>query len=134
MEKLGRCRESSILNGCLLLFDEGELFLGAIVALSAFALPPVKLGMLLWLGTASAGQVTPGRLARTLESVGRFSCLEVFLTAVLVALVRLDAVVRFQPRAGLYAFALSALLGVTASIALNQRPGIQVKRHEPCTA
>lgn len=119
VEKLGRSYESSILDGCLHLFTEGELFLGSVVALTALVLPPLKLGTLFWFGTTPEHSVLPGPMTRGLEFVGRFSCLEVFLVAVLVALVRLSALVRFQPRAGLYIFALSSLLGLAASVVLN---------------
>jgi paraquat-inducible protein A len=134
VEKLGRVRESSLLSGIALLLSDGELFLGLVVGLSALVLPPVKLAAILWLGTAPEGEATSRRSARVLEWIGPFSCLEVFLTAVLVALIRLDALLRFQVLPGLYCFALSALLGLAASVVLNGSSGTLEPSHESCNA
>ena len=132
VEKFGRTRDSSILGSIALLLTEKELFLGVIVAATSLILPPVKLAAILWLGTADPRHSPASRTARLLEWIGPFSCLEVFLTAVLVALVRLDALIRFQPQPGLYCFALSGLLGLAAAVVLNRAPASLESSHEPC--
>ena len=132
VEKFGRARESSIISGITLLLSDGEFFLCVVVALSALVLPPIKLAAILWLGTAPEERAGSSRMVRVLEWVGPFSCLEVFLTAVLVALVRLGSLIRFQPRAGMFFFALSALLGLAATIVLNRNPGVTEQTHDHC--
>jgi paraquat-inducible protein A len=135
VEKLGRCRESGILDGCTWLLTQGEVFLGVVVGLSAVVLPPLKLTLLLWLAAAPAAGVGPGRRrSRLLEIIGRFSCLEVFLAAVLITFVRLNALLCFQALAGLYFFGLSALLGLAASGALSLGFNLKENSYEsrPC--
>jgi paraquat-inducible protein A len=131
VEQLGRSCDTSILDGCTLLLGEGELFLGAVVGLSALVLPPLKLTLLLWLEAAPRGHLPPRhRLRRAVEVIGRFGLLEVFLTGVLVALVRLGALVSFRPLPGLYVFAVSALLALGALAALGLTVNLTEKPHE----
>jgi uncharacterized paraquat-inducible protein A len=136
VEKLGSTRESCILDSFTMLLNEGEIFLGAIVGLSAVVLPPVKLTLLLWLGGAAGDAAVRGWRARVLELIGRFGCLEVFLAAVLVTLVRLNALVSFQVLPGMYFFATSAILGLAASGALFLGCNVKEAAHDshPCAA
>jgi uncharacterized paraquat-inducible protein A len=131
VEKLGCRGESSILESCALLFGHGEVFLGLVVGLSALVLPPIKLTVLLWLAAPSAGRAVPGLRLRLVEAVGRFGCLEVFLSVFLISFVRLSSLVSFQALAGLYFFALSALIGLAASAALGACGGKEDRTPEP---
>jgi paraquat-inducible protein A len=120
VERVGRCHESSIAGGCLALLREGDLFLCLVVGLSALVLPPVKLACLLWL--AQAGPEHRRRAPRWLGWLNRFGCIEIYLVAFFVGLVRLGAVVRFEARPGLYLFTLSVLSGLAASALLAGSP------------
>jgi len=134
IEKLGRVRVASVLDGCRQLYRDSEFFLAAVVGLTALVFPPVKLTALLWAAAAPPGGEARGWAGRTAELLGRFGLLDVFLAALLIAVVRLGAVVRFTPHIGLYLFAASALLALAASaaLALNPLHPEAAHVHAPC--
>lgn len=103
----------SILGGVLELWREGEWLLFALVGGFSLLLPLLKLGLLALLCLRPDGG--RGRLIGWLERIGRWSMLDVFVVAVLVASVQLGVVATVHVHAGLYAFAGSVLLTMLAS-------------------
>lgn len=108
----------SLLGGSLALITEGEVVLGLILLIFSVLFPISKLGLIATLNNrqAAAGQHRE-RLSRWLASAGRWSMLDVFVVAVLVASVKLGAVASIEIHAGLYCFA-GAVLGSSLALYL----------------
>jgi paraquat-inducible protein A len=115
VEKFGRVRESSILDGCVNLFEDGRLFLGCIIGVTALLLPPLKMFGLIWIGAADDTR-SSRRLAAMLTLIGRWGFLDLFVAGVLVAWIQLNSLIRFEPRVGMIFFGLSVLLSYLASL------------------
>lgn len=121
IEKMGRIRETSLFDSFWILVQDSEWMLAAVVLISALILPPVKLFGLVWLEWEIEGHAPSSRWRSVLEFAGRFGLLEVFLAALLIAIIRFDSLIRFQARTGLYLFVMSAVAGLAAALLLSHR-------------
>lgn len=124
MEWYGRHSENTIWEGCVQLFQHGQWPVAVIVFLASILVPLLKLLGLFYL--AAAGRFIPGRrcrerawICRALAAVGPWAMLDVFLVAVLVALVKLGEFATIVPGPGLLAFAAVVVLTLLASSALD---------------
>ena len=101
----------SLLTGTAQLFESGELLLGIIVIAFSVVFPVWKLWTLhrVW-RRASAHELRGDRSLGMLVQLGRWSMLDVFLVAVVAAVVKLGALVQVQVHGGLYFFALSVII------------------------
>ncbi|MGD2055399.1 MAG: paraquat-inducible protein A [Gammaproteobacteria bacterium] len=101
----------SVLSGVVQLFQEGQYFLGMVVAGFSVLLPVLKLAVLFrLLSPAMADRRHLHRYLALMHDYGRWSMLDVFVVAVMVVAVKLGVFVEVQMRYGLYAFAAAALL------------------------
>jgi len=101
----------SVLSGVIELLREGQIFLFLVITGFSVVLPILKLGVLYQL--VSKNEVAKEKLIKQLHWMhlfGKWSMLDVFVVAVLVAAVKLDAIANVEMRFGLYAFATSVLL------------------------
>lgn len=124
LEYLGRARSSTIWQGCVALWDEGMWVVAIVVFLASIAIPFAKLGAIFFL-TAAAGSsrwtALRLRLLAWLETIGRWSMLDVFLLAILVALIKLDGLSTARPGMGLFFFAAVVVLTMIASSSFDAR-------------
>jgi len=108
-------RRISILEGVLLLWHGGNLFLFAVIALFSILFPAVKLlaAGYLWYG---AGLADPAhrRWLSWLEAFGRWSMLDVFVVALTVVAIQVSLIDRVVIHAGIYAFTAGVLLSMVA--------------------
>jgi paraquat-inducible protein A len=124
--RLGHGGPSTILNGVVELFSTGMWPLGLIVAMASFAVPLLKLvalGVMLFMTHRGSQNrlVARTRLYRVVEAIGRWSMIDIFVLAVLVALVRLGALASVEPNAGATAFASVVLLTMIATESFDPR-------------
>lgn len=124
IEYMGRTKASTVLGGCTALWDEGMWAVAALVFAASIAVPFAKLAAifgLCWLD--GSGRLVRARAwtLRQIERIGRWSMLDVFLLAVLVALVKLDSLSSAHPGAGLYFFAAVVVLTIVASARFDSR-------------
>ena len=122
----GSVRTDTIFSGIVGLCEDGMWGIGAIVFAASILIPLLKLvglGVLLWV--ARRGPVAaPRRLTRlyaTLDVIGRWSMLDVFLVAFLAGLVQFGAFASVEPRSGIVAFAAVVVLTVMATDAFDPR-------------
>ena len=124
IEYLGRVRSNTVWSGCVALWDEGMGVVAVIVFLASMAIPFLKLAAIFLLasldGTGRAIAMRAG-LLRFVESIGRWSMLDVFLLAILVALVKLGSLSSARPGTGLFFFAGVVVLTMFASAAFDPR-------------
>lgn len=103
----------SILEGCLQLWAEGQYFLFAVIALFTIVFPLVKLAVALHLWyRADAGRPGLQRSLDWIESLGRWSMLDVFAVALVVVAVQISIVSDVSVHAGIYVFTAAVVLSM----------------------
>ncbi len=126
MERYGAYTENTVWSGVVSLWNYGYFFVAAIVFLASMVVPLVKLLGLFFLVSSAEARTARWRRARTrlyrfIEAIGPWAMLDVFLVAVLVALVRLGALATVIPGPGLAAFTGVVVLTLLASALFDPR-------------
>lgn len=109
---LGRTQENTIVGGVVELAQHGEYPVAAIVFAASVVIPIGKFIAIAFLAL-SVRSVTPlrghgrHRLYEVVEFIGRWSMIDVFVVAILTALVQLDFVAAINPGIAAICFALS---------------------------
>jgi paraquat-inducible protein A len=126
MHFYGAYSESTVWDGVVSLAETGQYFIALIVFLASIAIPVLKLAGLLYL--VISARFTFGRrlrdrvrLYRFIDAVGPWAMLDVFLLAVLVALVKLGEIATILPGPGLVAFTAVVVLTMFASASFDPR-------------
>ena len=103
----------SIVDGAVVLWQNDEAFLCAVVVLFSIVFPTVKiLGALwLWYGV-DAGAAHLGHALEWLEVLGRWSMLDVFLVALSVAALQVSLISDVTTHPGLYVFTAAVVLSM----------------------
>jgi paraquat-inducible protein A len=126
MYMYGAYSESTIWDGVLLLMRYDQWAVAVIVFLASMVIPLVKLaGLFSLVVTARMGW---GRRLRSrtqlykfIDAIGPWAMLDVFLLAVLVALVKLNTWAKVIPGPGLVAFTAVVVLTMLASAAFDPK-------------
>jgi paraquat-inducible protein A len=122
----GAYSENTVWGGTVALFRADEYLVAVIVFLASMAIPLLKLLGLFFL-TATAGlrwarlPALRAGLYRFIDLIGPWAMLDVFLLAVLVALVKLDKLATIMPGPGLVAFACVVVLTILASASFDPK-------------
>jgi paraquat-inducible protein A len=126
MYMYGGYSESTVWDGVLLLARGDQWFVAVIVFLASMVIPVVKLaGLFSLVVTARMGW---GRRLRSrtqlykfIDAIGPWAMLDVFLLAVLIALVKLNTWALVLPGPGLVAFTAMVVLTMFASAAFDPK-------------
>lgn len=111
----------SVVGGILTLFHEHEYFLFAVLSLFTLVFPCVKLGLLAIIWAEREHHLTRvRRLHRWVESLGKWSMLDVFVVAILIVATKSAAVAQMEVGAGLYLFTFSVIATQLASALVAQ--------------
>jgi paraquat-inducible protein A len=126
MQRYGLHTESTVWEGVAELARLGYWFIALIVFLASILVPLLKLTGLFFLSATAAVRSRRWRRQRTrlykfIEAIGPWAMLDVFLLAVLVAVVRLGALATIVPGPGLTAFACVVVLTMLASALFDPR-------------
>lgn len=106
----------SVVGGIITLFREDEYFLFAVLTLFTLVFPCVKLGLLALVWLEREHDLARGRrLHGWVESLGKWSMLDVFVVAILIVAMKSASVARLQIGSGLYLFTLSVIATQFAS-------------------
>ena len=124
--QLGAGAPSTILGGVVELFDAGMYPLAALVFFASVAVPVLKLiSMITLLVSTQLGYTDRRRdravLYRIVNTVGRWSMIDVFMISILVALVQFGAAVTIDPGIGGVAFALVVITTMFAAEGFDPR-------------
>jgi paraquat-inducible protein A len=105
--------EISVLDGALVLWDEGQYFLFAVIVVFSILFPALKiiLGLWAWLW-ADLGVRTPLRLVRRIEQLGKWSMLDVFVIAIVVAALNISVITEVWVHEGIYLFTAAVVLSM----------------------
>jgi paraquat-inducible protein A len=106
----------SVVGGILALLKEGEYFLFTVLTLFTLVFPCVKLGLLaiVWL-EREHDLARVRRLHGWVESLGKWSMLDVFVVAILIVAMKSAAVADIHVGPGLYLFTFSVIATQLAS-------------------
>jgi paraquat-inducible protein A len=123
---LGRTRADTIVGGAVDLAAHGSYFVAAVILIASVAIPIGKflvVGWLAWtIGRGSARSLhARHRLHAIVEAIGRWSMIDVFVVAVLAALVQLGFLARIAPGPAAAPFAVSVVLTMLAAQAIDSR-------------
>ncbi len=118
IELYGHRNSSTIWSGILALIEDGSWPIGAIVFLASMLIPMLKLAILFYLSATAHTRAHPRfktRLFHFVEAIGRWSMLDIFLMAVLVAIMKLGPWTHVTPEVGSLLFALVVVFTMLAS-------------------
>lgn len=134
---LGSSESDTIISGVYYLYESGSWLLALIVLVASVIIPLGKLVALAYLlFTVQRGSAKNNhdraRLYRLVEFVGRWSMLDVFVDAFIVALVQLEPLMSVAPGSGVVYFMAVVVLTMLAAHSFDQRliwnPGILKQR------
>lgn len=119
-------QSDTIMSGVVYFWTSGSWYLALIIFFASIMVPMLKMIalMLLLITTQrrSRWQLEQRtRLYRLVEFVGRWSMLDIYVVAVIVALVQLKALATIQPGAGAVAFGAVVVLTMFAAMAFDPR-------------
>jgi paraquat-inducible protein A len=122
----GAYSESTVWDGVVSLTRSNQWFVAVIVFLASIAIPLFKLVSLLYLVASAQLRLRSlprlrTRLWRFVDVIGPWAMLDVFLLAVLVALVKLRTLATVLPGPGLAAFCAVVVLTILASATFDPR-------------
>lgn len=119
-------QRDTILSGVAFLWNSGSWILALIVFIASVAVPMLKLlsMTLLVVSVQVRNTMAPlprTRLYRLLELIGRWSMLDVYVVAILVALVQAQSLATMAPGPGVLAFGAVVILSMLATMAFDPR-------------
>jgi paraquat-inducible protein A len=118
--------DNTIISGVVELWVKGSPGLAVIVFTASIVVPMLKflaLSMLLVTSQRGSGwaRVQRAKLFRLVEFIGYWSMLDVFVVALLTALVRFSVLSRVEPLPGVIFFGLTVVLTMFASMSFDPR-------------
>ncbi|WP_435274502.1 paraquat-inducible protein A [Psychrobium sp. nBUS_13] len=125
-EKLGQVEYNTIVGGIIVLWQEGSEPIAIVVFVASVLVPIIKFIILFMLcfSVYFSGLLCPVKrlkLYRLTELIGRWSMVDIFVVAILVALIQLDHLLNVQPGSGTIAFAGVVVLTMIAAKSFDPR-------------
>jgi paraquat-inducible protein A len=118
--------ESTIIGGVVELVEHGSLGIAAIVFVASVMIPVGKFTAIAYLAISVqrqsiASQHERHRAYEVVEFIGRWSMIDVFVVAILSALVQLDTIATINPGIAAVSFALSVIFTMLSAQAFDSR-------------
>lgn len=115
--EFGNTRRLSLLDGIQVLWTTGHTFLAVLIFLFTILFPPIKLALTAAVAIPSLplAHRTRRRFRRLVESLGRWSLLDVLVIAILIVTIKVRGFVSVQATWGICAFAFSIALSMLAA-------------------
>lgn len=123
---LGGESNDTILTGVVSLAQSGSLFVALVVLVASVVIPVTKFIVIAGLALSLQLRWTMSEHSRLhlhtiIEFIGRWSMIDVFVVAVLAALIQLGAILTIEPGPGINAFALSVVFTMLSANSLDPR-------------
>lgn len=118
IELYGNRNSSTIWGGIVSLAESGSVSIALIIFLASMVIPFLKLLALFYLAATAGIQRRPRfktKLYHLIEALGRWSMLDIFLLAVLIAIMKLGPWTTVDPEPGSFFFALVVIFTMLAS-------------------
>jgi paraquat-inducible protein A len=111
---------STILSGVILFVEEGSYFVALVIFTASILIPIAKILIILWLCYATSRQSVLSkpeltRLYRATEFIGKWSMIDIFVVAILVALVHVTGIMMVEPGFAARTFAAVVILTMLAA-------------------
>ena len=118
--------EDTIMTGIFSLMSSGSYFVAGIVFVASICIPIAKFIIIILLVLTvqlnwNLSEHTQHRLHGLTEFIGRWSMIDVFVVAVLAALIQLGGILTITPGVGINAFAVSVVFTMLAASSLDPR-------------
>ncbi|WP_445327179.1 paraquat-inducible protein A [Yoonia sp. GPGPB17] len=118
--------ESTIIGGVVELFEHGSWGIALIVFVASVMIPVGKFVAIIYLAISvqrhsKANQHERHRAYEVVEFIGRWSMIDVFVVAILSALVQLDTIATVNPGIAAVSFALSVIFTMLSAQAFDSR-------------
>jgi len=121
----------SLLSTVKQFYSEQEWFLFVVITLFSLCIPIIKIAsLLLILNTDHSQGSFLDKLLKIIETVGKWSMLDVFVVALLLTSVKLGALAKVEVHYGLYAFATAVLLTMGLSYWIYQLSMRRIKKED----
>ena len=126
INSLGQGQPDTIMSGVITLVGHGMLPIAAVVFIASILVPTFKLvGIALLLYSVQRHQPMTARqrilMYRFIEWIGRWSMLDIFVIAILVAVVKFGSLASVEPGPGAVAFASVVILTMLAALTFDPR-------------
>lgn len=123
---LGRTSEATILEGVSELIHHGSYIVAVIVFVASILIPVGKFFAIAYLALSIQRKVRQGthsrhKLFEVVEFIGRWSMIDVFVVAILAALVQLDFAATINPGLAAVSFALSVAFTMLSAQSFNPK-------------
>ncbi|MGP9468433.1 paraquat-inducible protein A [Halomonas citrativorans] len=123
---LGHSSSSTIIGGVVELIQMGSWPVATVIFVASIIVPVGKLLALSWLCTVVRGNSQPNTISRTrlyriTEFIGRWSMVDVFVVAILVALIRAGSLMSITPGPAALAFGSVVVLTMLAAMTFDPR-------------
>jgi paraquat-inducible protein A len=124
MTLYGRETANTIFSGVVRFYEDGDVFVAAVVFLASILVPFLKiLGLLFLVITArfrwQAAKIWRTRVYRAIEILGKWAMLDVFALAILISLIKLQRMASVTPGKGVFAFTLVIIFTLLASASFD---------------
>ena len=125
-EQLGHVTDSTIMGGVILLIHHGSYPIAFIIFIASIVVPVLKIiaiATLCW-AAASNRNIDPHRLTRLYtitELIGKWSMVDVFVVALLVALIQVGSLMSIRPGSAALAFAGVVVMTIMAARSFDPR-------------
>ncbi len=126
IRELGLAREKTILSGLVEFWEMGSYPIAIVIFTASILIPILKIAALLWLCAAAKGMVScsvrmMGKVYWITELLGRWSMVDIFVVAILVAMVQLGNYMTVTPGVGAVAFAGVVILTMFAAMCFDPK-------------
>lgn len=124
--QFGDTLNSTIIGGVNYLWEQNQYPVAMIIFIASILIPVVKILALFWLCWSVSRKHQHRRKERTLiyrttEFIGRWSMIDVFVVAILVALIQVGGILTIQPGIAALAFAGVVIITMFAAYAFDPR-------------
>ncbi|MFC4701936.1 paraquat-inducible protein A [Glaciecola siphonariae] len=122
----GRTEPSTILGGVILFFEMGSYFVASVIFIASIIIPIAKMLAIIWLcycakSNHDVHHLELTRLYKITEFIGKWSMIDVFVVAILVALVQITGFMTIHPGLAAQAFAGVVILTMLSAQQLDIR-------------
>jgi paraquat-inducible protein A len=123
---LGDASPSTIISGVILFIDHGSYFVAFVIFAASILIPIAKMLVIIWLCYATTrptrlSELELTRMYRATEFIGKWSMVDIFVVAILVALVQVSGLMSIEPGLAARAFALVVILTMVAALQFDVR-------------
>lgn len=127
-EALGSKITSTIMAGVILLWSEGSWPIALVIFIASIMVPSLKMLAISWLCWDASGKGNVHqdsdkmhKIYEVVEFVGRWSMIDVFVIAILSALVRMGRLMSIYPAVGALLFAIVVIMTMFAAMTFDPR-------------